>query len=231
MATKTQAQVATEARNKLYELGADRFTNAMLYIWINEGVADAVRRTECNRATDTQAVVSGTQEYPGPDDAVRVHMVTYTATGSDRVSPLEYNDYQVVTSQAWTSLTSAQGTPEIFWTWGYAPALTIGLYPTPSLAGTLSVHYYRFATPLATDGSAASTSIDVPQGWEDAIVDYVVRQAFIADRDERYKVFNDDYERKLAALLETAIRYTDQAGVISTATGGIPRYLWDFDYD
>lgn len=231
MATATQAQILSRIRRKLFEGTAARFTDETLREWINEGVGEIVRRTECQRTYATIPAVAGTQEYPGFNNTVRIHAVNYTSTSSGRSYDLEYNDYKSVASVAWTTLATAEGTPSIYWTWGSPPGLTIGLYPTPSQAGTIGVHYYRFATPLAINGSAAATSVDVPQGWEDLIIEYAVIEAMISDRDERYAIYQEKFEKKLSALQDASVRFNDQAGVINVGRSAIPQWLYDSSWD
>lgn len=231
MAVKTQAALDNEIRRKLNSLSTRRWQYEDVYVWINEGVDDIARRTEALRAKATVSISAGTQEVTGPTDAVRIHMVQYNATGQTTKYDLVYKDVKSMSSIAWTTLSSAEGRPAAFWTWGYPPNLMIDVYPIPSQTGTLTIHYYRLPVPLSLTGSDANTSVDLPQGWEDLVVDYAVYQALLSDADPRWTNYKDMYEQKLTALSDAAIRYVDQVGMIDTGSALVPSWLYSFDYD
>lgn len=226
MATKTQAVIENEIRRKLNSLTLRRWAQEDIFIWINEGIDDVARRTEALRAKQTITIPNGTQEVTGPTDAVRVHMVQFQPDNQSAKYDLQYMDVKSTSSIAWTSIGSAEGRPAMFWTWGYPPNLTINVYPTPSESGTLIVHYYRLPAPLTIDGTNASTSIDLPQGWEDLCVDYAVYQAMLSDGDMRWSNYKDLYEQKLTGLSDAAIRFVDQAGMIDTGNSLVPYWLY-----
>lgn len=229
MAAKTQAVIENEIRRKLNSLNIRRWTQEDLYIWINEGVDDVARRTESLRTKQTISISSGTQEVTGPTDAVRVHMVQYQPNSQTSKYDLQYMEVKSMSSIAWTQVSSAQGRPAVFWTWGYPPNLMIDVYPIPAESGSLIVYYYRLPVPLAIDGSSASISIDLPQGWEDLCVDYATYQAMLSDGDQRWSNYKDMYEQKLTALSDAATRYVDQAGMIDTGNSLVPSWLYSFE--
>ena len=57
------------------------------------------------------------------------------------------------------------------------------LYPTPSYAGTISLHYYRLPTAPSSD----SDTLDLPVGWEDCAYLYAEYLALRRDRDPRWQ--------------------------------------------
>lgn len=228
MATLTQGQIATSIRNKLNNLNTNRFSNSMVYGWINEGVSQVARIAESHRASSTVSTVADTQEYDAPDDAVRIHMVQWDR-GDGQVYDLEYVDQKNASSVAWTGIAQDVGTPAIFWLWGYPPNLKINLYPIPGESGTLTVHYYKIPADLATDGSDVASTIDVPQGWETCVVDYAVYQALLSDADDRWIAYKQLYDTNLKALSEAATRYIDQSGMFYNGRQMVPQWLYDMD--
>lgn len=231
MTTRTQGVLMTEIRNKLNSLNTRRFSDSQVRTWINEGIADITRRSECNRTSTTIAVSAGTQEYTGPTDAVRIHMVQYNRTGDTQKYDLQYMDVKNMSSIGYTSVETTQGTPACFWTWGYPPNLKINLYPIPSAAGSLKVFYYSIPVPLAIDSNSdQNTSVNVPQGWEDLIVDYATYQGLLSDANPRWQTYKQEYESKFTGIVDAASRYIDQAGMIANGNTMVPAWLYAGDY-
>ena len=113
----------------------------------------------------------------------------------------------------------------MFTLWGYPPQLKIVLYPKPGLAGTLTVYYYKVPDDLATDGSAASTTLSVPNGWEDLVYEYVTYLALRRDRDPRWQEAKAAYDEKLTAMLDLTTRWSDQSGSITPSGLMVPDWL------
>lgn len=231
MATKTQAEVIKEIRSKLRELGREStWLDEELCRYINDGTDDVCRRTECLRASEVFSVSNGVQSFTGPDDAVRLHTAEWKTTGDTSVYPLDYVDYKSAQAMLHTSIKQTTGRPGLFWTWGYPPSLTIYLYPIPATAGQCTITYYRLPVRLADDNSDASSSLDIPQGWEDCVVDFAVYQALLRDRDPRWEQYKNFYEQHLTAMADATARYIDEGGMITEGINYVPNWLWDANY-
>jgi len=225
--TKTQATYQDELRDRLDEASAAFWTNKQIQRWLNQAVRDIARKTEWLRSRDSQSVVPGTQEYTTPLDAIRIHRAEYVRTGDNQVYPLEYRDWNAMDNVWWTQQTITSQTPA-FWTmWGAVPNLSVALYPIPSTAGTLKLFYYKAPAELAVDDSDAAVVLEVPEGWEDLVLQFAEYCALRKDSDPRWQEAKALYDENLADLYTTAIRFTDQAGqmVYDVGVGGLPGWL------
>lgn len=217
----TQGDLLLQLRDRLDESSAALWGDAELRRYINEGVRDLTRRAETNQTRATIATVAGTQEYSMPTDIVRVHRVEHQ-DASSTVTPLEYRDFNSMDSIWWNrQKTTESNRPYWYTLWGYPPSLKIVLYPTPSVtAETIRVFYYSVPADLATDGTDNADTIPVPQGWEDAVVQYAEYVAMRKDRNQQWQESKALYEQKVGELIERTRRWTDQAGVYDWDTGG-----------
>lgn len=206
----------TQAGDRLNDANHARFPQPLLRRWINEGCRELVRKTECLFGQDSIVVVAGTQSYSLPANTVRINHVQYEASG--QVYALEFIERGAAQWRWGTNQTSQSAYPEQFSTWGHPGStnLTVYLYPVPSTAGLLRVWYARLPTELSTTGSADGLNIDVPNGWEDAVLDYVMANAYLRDRrPEEYQLMMQRFQDRLLALAETANRnYDTNPGMI-----------------
>lgn len=230
---RTQATYITSCRERLDETTARYWTDVELRRWINEAARDIARRTETIQDRATVSVVAGTQEYTLANNILRVHRVEFVGTGDTAVYPLEYMDFNNM-DQLWvTRKTQDRGTPRVFSLYGFVPNLKIILYPISDRSGTLTVYSFRLPVELATDTTAdANTNVELPEGWEDLIVEYVLYQALLKDGDDNWQAAKQLYEQKLDDMLIRTQRWTDQAGMMVSDLGGtmVPRHIWDYDY-
>lgn len=222
----TQAAVLTEIRNRLAEVTASFFTDAMLRAWINEGANDLVRRTETLQTRTVIDVDSGTREYTAPTDVIRINRVEWYADNETQKYALEYRDWQNMDAIWYTQQAVTTARP-VYWTaWGFPPSLKIVLYPVPYTDGNIEVFYYRLPTQLATDGSAAGSTVEVPQGWENCVADYAEYMALRRDRDQRWQESKGLYEEHVAELFDLSRRWTDQAGQVVPSMPMGPWWLY-----
>lgn len=227
----TLAQLLTRTRDRLDEDSAVRWTEAKLRRWISDGLREVARRTETLQAISTAIpAVAGTQSYTAPTDALRIYRVEYVPTGSTTRYTLEYMDYNTIDSIGGSNFASTRGTPSIFLLWGFPPTLSIILYPTPSVGGTLRIYYYRLPAALADDGTDDSDTVEIPAGYEDLAVDYAEYNALRADRDPRWQEAKALFEQHVEALGDTTRRWSDQVGSFGVDVPlGLPAWLLDAD--
>lgn len=208
----TQADLVANARSRLDEPTANQWTDVEIRRWINEAAKDIARRTESLQATASINSIASTQQYTAPVDTLRVYRVEYI-DASNKSTVLEYRDFNNMDSVWWSSQLTVTGTPQLYTMWGFPPTLKIVVYPTPqSSADAFKVYYYRTATELATDGTAGSSTVDVPTGREELVIDYVEYMALRKDRDPRWQEAKALYDEKVNNMFEQTRRWTDQAG-------------------
>lgn len=224
MVTLAAARLAL--RERLDEASARQWKDTMLDRWLNEGAKDIARRAEVLQSTATIECEEGTQSYDLPADLIRAHRVVWTSDGEDASYPLEYRDFHSADAVWWTQQSVTQGRPYLFTMWGAPGAVQAVLYPTPSVAGTLTVLYYR----LPADATLDSDTLDLPAGWEDAAYTYAAYQAMLQDRDQRWQAQKALYEERMEGLMQVTRRYSDQSGM--SVIGDYPAvngWLYEFD--
>lgn len=228
--TWTQAETLTRTRDRLSEASARQWSDDMLRRWINDGVRDIARRAECMEATATVTGVVNTQAYSlaalSPQIA-RIHRVEWNDTGGTQVYPLEYEDYGNLDSVWGTSKTVTRARPEIWTAWGAVPNISLVLYPTPSIGGTIRLYFYSIPNRLAETTTAdAAVALSIPEGWEDLVAAYVEYNALRRDRDQRWQEAKQIYDEDFQALLNMTSRHSDQSGrIVPNGRGGVPAWL------
>ncbi len=226
----TQATYLTNIRSKLDETTSGQWSDSELRSWINEAARDIARRSETLQSYEEINVTANTQEYTLNDGCLRVYRVEWRPTASSNVYPLEYRDFNSMDAVWWASQTTSKGYPTFYTMWGYPPTLKIVLYPTPSEVGKLKVFFYQTSSDLATDGSAAGSTVQVPAGYEDLLEYYVEFVALRKDRDPRWQEARALYMDALNDMLETTERWTDQGDFIQVGQRHLPGWLWGSDY-
>lgn len=221
----TQAQLLTSIRARMNEATARNWTDAFFRTLINDAAKDIARKTETlEDIDDIAAVISPvTNQYSINADCLRVHMVEFKQTSDDRRQQLEYVDIRNMEAFGWANRSLAQAMPEYYTIWGSGVTLKLTVFPAPSVAGTFYAYYYRLPTVLATDGSAANSTVEIPEGWNDVALDYVEFRALRQDRDPRWREAKDIYDENLAQMYDNTRRWVDQPGLI--VPNGIGSYL------
>lgn len=229
MPTTMKALITALREDRLDEKDAAQWQDDELRRWINEGTRDICRRIEILPTSADIAVSAGVQQYTMATDVLRVNRVEWRPTGQTNVYSLEYRDFNNMDSVWWTSQIQTQGTPVLFTMWGYTPNLKLVLYPTPSVSGVAKVFYYKLPTEIATDGSADTSTIDLPEGWHDLVLDYAEYRALRKDGDDRWQAAKAEYEQHLINMEEHTRRISDQAGMIVAGNTMIPQWLYGED--
>lgn len=226
----TQDSLLVEVRSRLDEPSEHQWLDEELRRWINDAAVDIARKTETLLDRDDITAIIGTQEYTMANDTIRVHRVEWRPAGDDNVYPLEYRDFQSADSVWWTGQIQTEGQPVIYTLWGFPPALKLIVYPTPSEAGSFKVYYYRKPTELATDGTEALETVEIPEGWQDVICDYVEYKALRKDKDPTWREAKELYDEHVLDLHATTRRWSDQAGMIQAGNSFVPGWLYADGY-
>lgn len=215
----TQSSALSQLRSRLGERGSGSetvgvWTNPELRVYLNEAQREIARRSEALNKSTTVSVSANTQTGTAPTDMVRIHKVDWYTSSTGSRYPLEYRDRDNLDRLWGTAEVLSRGTPE-FWTFDGYPGGSgvITLFPTPGVNGTLKVYYYAFPADLATDTSAASSSMTIPSGWEDLLIDYAEFRALRQNRQaaEAQEALAQ-FEMRLAGLVDASTKWTDQPG-------------------
>lgn len=223
----TQATFLADARVRLDEATADQWTDANIRAWINEGAKDIARKTESLQDRQTITGVVNTSEYVLNSLAVRVHRVEWAPTG-ENTTRLEYADLKSLDGFGWEQRSLSNSRPYVYSIWGSSNTLKLITFPAPSTAGNFTVWYYRLSTDLAEDGTAAASTVEVPQGWDEILLDYVEYRALRKDRDPRWQEAKMLYDENLSTMYENTRRWADEAGVVDFTYSSLPAWLTTF---
>lgn len=211
----TAGATIAQASIILDDQGNVRSTPELMRVWFNEAQREVARRAECLRAKATVATTADTQSVTWTGAAIRIVECYWYGTGDTQRYPLVYRDHRAARSVWGSGRAISVGTPELFWTEGYpsSAGFTIWMYPTPSTNGTLEVHYYRQATDIATDGTGDATTVDLPSGWHDVLVPFIVMRAFEAQRQyEMADRWRREFDERLVGLIDATVRFVDEPG-------------------
>lgn len=225
--SRTLGQLVTEVRDHVDEATQTYWTDIQLRKWINEGLRDLNRYCETLQKNATITVTTGVQDYSAPTDVIRVSRCEWQPTGQNQKYPLEYRDLNSMDNAWGISQAVTQGYPLVFTLIGFPPQLTIRLWPIPSTGGQLNLYYWRLPADLATDGTADATTVDVPEGWWDAVVQYAEYMALRKDADPRWKEAFEIYNQKRDELMDISRRWSDQAESIQYRDSYLPSWLYD----
>jgi hypothetical protein len=220
----TVAAATTALRDLLDETTAAQWTDVQLRRWLNEGIRDIARRTRHYWDTDTIDTAADDGEYTVAEDVLHIKHVYFTPDGdTSRDIPLEPRAFEAMNQVWWDRQDQSSGYPVFFTTFGYAPTLTIKLFPVPSVDGTLTLHVIRL--PAELDVTSGTGNIDVPTGWLEVAYDYAEYKALRKDRDPRWQEAYNLYEAKIQDIIDMGEYINAPGEFIPTTTGMLPNWL------
>jgi hypothetical protein len=201
MAT-TVTTAITRLRERLDEPTAAQWTDVQLRAWLNEGIRDIARRTFHYTDTDTVAVtVPSTGLVTVPSDVIRINACYFQATADQtRKQPLQARAWDAMDNVWWDYQDRSYGDPVFYSVYGYAPTVTIKLYPVPSRAGNLLLHVARM--PAAIDITSGTGNVDAPDAWLEVAYDYCEYMALRKDMQPRWQESKALYEEHLAEMIQ-----------------------------
>lgn len=221
----TQAEFIRKSRVRLDELSARAWDDRMLREWINEGARDIARKTEALEDRDTIAAVVGTSEYTLGSDVIRVHRVEFTPTGEDTTN-MEYVDIKDMDSFGWRQRTMQADRPYVYSIWGSGRTLKLISFPVPGTAGNFTVWFYKTPAALSeTDLSDMNSDVEIPQAWDDILLDYIEYRALRKDRDPRWQESKALYDQAAAEMFDNTRRWVDQGGMVLPNGSHLPIWL------
>lgn len=223
--TVTQATLLSYARDRLDEVTGRQWSDVYIRRLINEGAKDIARKTETLEDRDTIAAVISplTAEYTLGTDLVRVGKVEFQPT-SGLVKRLTYVDFKYM--DMWTDRsTRSSDYPELYTVFGSGVTMKLIVYPAPSTAGNFTIWFYRLPVELATDGSAAASTVEIPEGWNDIVLDYIEYRALRKDKDPRWVESKQLYDENLSTMFDNTRRWADEAGMIVPEMSHLPSWL------
>lgn len=234
MSNTTLADLITDVRSHLDESVIGYWGNDELARWVWEAARDIARRTEWNQKIARLDIEADRQAYTLPDDMFRLYRVEFRQSSSYSY-PLDIVDFHNMDELWITGREVAGSQPYACAIWGapgardgHAAARQLYLYPTPSTAYTDGLIFYYYACPPKVDTNDFNTYVELPSGWEDLVplyVEVVARRK--ESRDSRWREAFELYEMRIAELMKTTRRWSDQqeTSVGGSGFGGLPGWL------
>ena len=234
----TLSEYIRRSRSILDEPTTRFWTDTELTDWVNDGARDLARRAEDLLTYDqTIAITAAVATYPLPADVIRIHRCEFVPVNSTQTYPIRASSQDEM-DQIWgTYQANPASYPSWFVTRGYpggsgSSAFQIQFYPVPSQTGTVNLYYYkmprRLTDPIA-DPTQLNLTIDLPEGWDDLIIQYVEWRGLRKTRDPRWQDAYQIYNTNLDYLLNVTRFYHDQQQVISTASRMmVPQWLTEW---
>jgi hypothetical protein len=222
------------------------YTDTEITDWVNDGLRDVSRRAEDLITFDTTITIAPYTPVPGQsaptyslqDDCIRIQRIEFVPTGAiNQTYPLIAST-QWEMDQVWGTYQQNPASYPQFWvTRGY-PGGTgrnnylLQIYPVPSQGGTLQVYYYRLpiriGDPVATPSNYLVT-LDIVEGWEDAVVDFATYKALQKARNPEWQDRKSEYEEKVNQMIDVTRSWTDQPHYFSFGTRFMPSWLTEWD--
>lgn len=217
--------VQTEINNLIIDLDDPNqtyFFSSNLIMWINQAQTDIARRAECLMDYQEVNAVTNVASYPLPQDAIRVHELTFSPNDPTQIYPLTYKGRQEMNGVWWVNQTTPATYPLYYTTWQQPPMIMIQVYPVPAENGVFQCWYYR----LPVSVSLTTDILDIPDGYEDVLRAYV---RYCARRQAGDPMWQDDkalYEEGLSTLITNSRNWTDNAGQFAMGGAWVPGWLY-----
>jgi hypothetical protein len=178
----TAQQLIDRVRVRLDETTPAFWTDAQLLGFLNEGLRDAGRVTRHIQDRVTLNWLGNTPEAVLPESIIEVELV-YWLPGDGRQIELTGQSFDTM-SQVWGQFQNQRvGEPVTYSLYGVPPQLRMKVYPTPQLAGQVSMFVRRMPAQCAALGD----TVEWPPAWEDLIEDWVEMAALRRARDPRWQ--------------------------------------------
>lgn len=229
----TLSEYIRRSRSVLDEPQARMWSDAELTDWINDGARDLARRAEDLLTYDqTITVTPNIAVYVLPADVIRIHRAEFVPTNSTQTYPIRASSQDEM-DQIWgVYQANPSSYPSWFVTRGYpggtgSSLFQVQFYPVPAQPGIVNLYYYKMPKRLAA--AETTLTIDLPEGWDDLIIQYVEWRALRKTKDPRWNEAYQIYNTNLDSLLNITRFFHDQQQVISTASRStVPQWLTEW---
>jgi len=226
--TTTLAELEDRVRAILDEATAAQWSSENLRRWFNDGLRDIARTTRHYKSTAQINLVAGVAEYTCAENILTIEMCWFYDGTSKR--PLVPEHFEQM-DQIWGSHQDRAGRPTHFSTWGNSPTLKLRLWPVPletngvggvTAKALLNTAVLPAEMPLTGN---PTTTVDVPAGWVDLLVDYCEYLALRRDRDPRSGEAFQVYQAKRNDLIHSNDYLSVNRGIVLDPYAG-PVPMW-----
>jgi hypothetical protein len=171
--TKTLQNIFDRVTRQFGDESGSQITLADITAWTNSAITEVVRKNRILKAKSTTPSVAGQKDYTFSGlNILNIEHLHYAGV------PLRYMGFQEAQEYiAKYDPTQIQSdTPTLFYEW----ASVISLYPVPQLSGDdIDIYYVQYPAAI----SIVTDLLGVPDQYFDAILQYVLAQAYEQDDD------------------------------------------------
>lgn len=148
--------------------------DADIFRWINDAQREIAYQNDALQTKGTSSTVVGQQSYNLPADCLTLKSLWVNGFLVDMKSMTQAEEDIIALG---TPNTLQQGQPQFYWIW----ANQINFYPVPDSNGTnnIVIFYNRSAVQV----TASTDSLDLSETYHNAIMQYVLAQAYELDED------------------------------------------------
>lgn len=175
------SEVLSDARRLLQDISSDRWTDAMLLTWLNEGQLKIISIAPSSNSEYMFFGLNHGVKQTVPTVAYALIDVAYNMTGSsDRGSAITKADEELLKLEDPDWATSTPSTTVVHWMQRPTETRTFSVYP-PQPDGTAAVVELQVCLypTVAVDGD---TELDFSDEFQQVLVDYIVYRAYSEDR-------------------------------------------------
>lgn len=144
-----------------------------VFHWVNDGQREIAARNQSVKAKAATNLVSGTGDYPVPNDVLKV--ISMLVNGQ----PVDYRSFQEAEEYILENdpTRSATGQPTLWYEWGG----TYSFWPMPdtNAAGGIVIRYVQAPTTVA----ALTDTLSIPDTEFNMLLQYCMAQAYEMDED------------------------------------------------
>ncbi len=171
----TPAEILTYARARYNATGDTFFTDNELYYSIYQAELELSNEMNMVEAIYTTTTTAGTREYAFPTQTRVIKRVEFINLSNiaNKLEPITFREDDALTLVNVASTT--QGTPQFYSTFNF----TIYLRPVPDTSAC-TIKVYSYNEPQVV---VSTTVLDTPTPFHMDIVDYVVMQMYLKDKD------------------------------------------------
>lgn len=174
-------QTTTQTAQAIYDRLTRQFgdesgvqiTQSDVFHWINDGQREIATRNQSVKAKATTNLVSGTGDYPVPDDVLKVVSMLVNGLPVNYRSFQEAEEYILENDPA----RSATGQPIIWYEWGGS----YSFWPIPDTNATGGIVIRYIQAPTIVD--AFSDLLSVPDTEFNLLLQYCLAQAYEMDEN------------------------------------------------
>lgn len=172
VSVRTVQEVLQSVTRQFGDESGVQLETADIIRWVNDAADEINRRNKVLKATSTSSSVVDQQDYTFPSDNIlQIESLHYAGSRLPNM-PFPQAEEQIINAQA---TLNDSGTPYLWYEWGGR----FSLWPKPSTVETITLYYTQRPDPVTVVGDV----IPLPDKYFQAIVQYVLQQAYEMDED------------------------------------------------